>query len=573
MKRVLAVIIACVMAASFTGTDARAEVIAPQLREILLNLNPDEELPVIVTLADQINTKNYKDKDKKLRRSRIIKALKNKAEKTQKNIKNFLKQNKVAKIKPFWIFNGLAVTAKAKVIAELAAMEGIASIGPDVQLSMPEPLLAGSLSPPEWNINMIRAPELWNRGYDGAGTVLASMDTGVDLNHQDLANRWRGGSNSWFDPHGQHATPYDSDYWGHGTGVMGVMVGGDAGGSAIGVAPGAQWISVKIFNDAGGSSYADIHAGFQWLLDPDGNPETDDAPDVVNNSWGFPELRNTCFTKFQLDIQALKAAGIGVVFSAGNGVGANTSESPANNPESFAVGAVDSTETIGFYSSQGPSACGGDIFPEVVAPGVNVKTADKGNYYAFVTGTSIAAPHVAGAMGLLLSAYSFLSVTEIETVLKESALDLGSVGPDNTYGYGLLDVMRAFNLLDQNYLQAPVAKNDFVTIPRNTTALITILANDVDPDGTIDVTSIVFRSGAADDITARGGSIVANTDGTITYTPEPEGNGGPDYFWYRVKDNSGVTSNEATVRINRVRNGLGNATAVPDSFTGRAKRR
>ena len=118
------------------------------------------------------------------------------------------------------------------------------------------------------------------------------MDTGVDYLHPDLAQRWRGGPNSWYDPNGEHATPYD--HTGHGTQVMGIMVGGDAGGASIGVAPGARWISVKIFNDAGYSSISIIHEGFQWLMDPDGNPDTNDAPDVINNSWGYPNDAGIC---------------------------------------------------------------------------------------------------------------------------------------------------------------------------------------------------------------------------------------------------------------------------------------
>ena len=208
----------------------------------------------------------------------------------------------------------------------------------------------------QWNLNSIRGPELWNLGYTGAGVVVANMDTGVDANHPDLAGKWRGGSNSWYDPNGEHDTPYDAD--GHGTRVMGIIVGGDNGGSAIGVAPDSTWIAVKIFNDKGQASYSAVHEGFQWLLDPDGDPDTDDSPDVVNNSWGLDESLNECVTEFEADVQALRTSGIAVVFSAGNsGPYPSSSLSPANYPESFAVGAVDETMTIAPFSSRGPSAC------------------------------------------------------------------------------------------------------------------------------------------------------------------------------------------------------------------------
>ncbi len=247
-----------------------------------------------------------------------------------------------------------------------------------ITLSEPIPETAAG---PEWNIAAINAPELWDLGITGQDIVVANMDTGVDYRHNDLSGRWRGGTNSWFDPNGEHvATPYD--YHGHGTQTMGIMLGGDATGSAIGVAPGAQWIAVKIFNDAGYASVSAIHQGFQWLLDPDGDPATDDAPDVVNNSWGYNGLVNTCYLEFQQDIQALKSSGIAVIFAAGNeGPYSASSISPANNPKSFAVGAVNIDGVIASFSSRGPSPCmlENDFFPEVAAPGVDVKSATLTN--------------------------------------------------------------------------------------------------------------------------------------------------------------------------------------------------
>jgi bacillopeptidase F len=295
-------------------------------------------------------------------------------------------------------------------------------------------------------------------GYIGQGIVVANMDSGVDINHPDLAPRWRGGSNSWYDVHGQHpTTPFDAagPTTGHGTRSMGLMVAGDASGFALGVAPGVRWIAVKVWDDAGNATISHFTLGFQWLLDPDGEPSTDDAPHVINNSWGFEEAEEvgTCDTVFQADIQVLQAAGIAVVFSAGNSgtQGPASDLSPANNPEGYGVGAVDNTLSVSSFSSRGPSACDGTFFPELVAPGEQVWTTDvyTGEPPPLVqaTGTSFASPHVAGAMAVLLSAFPDASVAHLQSALIRSAQDLGLPGPDNDYGNGLIDVLAAYNYL------------------------------------------------------------------------------------------------------------------------------
>jgi bacillopeptidase F len=436
---------------------ASAGTLHPDLQSQLGRLHPAEEISIIVTLADQQNLHQFTDRDQKMRRTKIIRALRDKADKTQKPLREFLLNKHVRKITPFWIFNGMAVTLRADQVSELVARPEIGSLRLDTTLTLPEPSPATTSGPAEWNLSAVNAPYLWELGFTGSGVVIASMDTGVDVLHPDIGPQWRGGANSWYDPNGEHeTTPYDAD--GHGTGVMGIMVGGDAGGTAIGVAPGAQWIAVKIFNDAGVAGYSGIHAGFQWLLDPDNNAETDDAPDLVNNSWGFKDNPGECLTEFLPDIQVLIAAGIGVVFSAGNG-GPNdaTSVSPANYPESFAAGAVDQTRTITSFSARGPSACPGGIFPDVVAPGDTIRTADltlqgtSPDPYATVTGTSFAAPHVAGAMALLRSARPDLSIAELEVLLAASAVDLGEPGPDNEYGNGLVDVAAAAHVVFDIY--------------------------------------------------------------------------------------------------------------------------
>ena len=432
--------------ASSQQTPAGGEKIAPQVLADLDTLGDGEMVSVIVTLVDQADLRRIPGASRAARLQGVIRALQAKATASQKQIEKLLAlreaQGQVSRVDSFWVFNGLAVTATAEVIQELAARADVQAITPDDIQIVP----AQAPAPPEQNLSVINAPALWDLGLTGQGVVVANMDSGVDINHPDLSAQWRGGGNSWFDPHGQHPTT-PTDLSGHGTWTMGVMVGGEAGGTSVGVAPHAQWIAVKIFNDAGSSTASAIHEGFQWLLDPDDNPATPDAPHVVNNSWtnAYPG----CDLEFELDLQSLRAAGILQVFAAGNGgPSPGTSYSPANNPSAYSVGAVDNNDALYGYSSRGPSACDTSTFPDLVAPGVAVHTADLYGSYTDATGTSLAAPHVSGGLALLLSAYPDLGHSEQESALIGSAVDLGAAGADNDFGHGRLDLLAAYEWLN-----------------------------------------------------------------------------------------------------------------------------
>jgi hypothetical protein len=212
------------------------------------------------------------------------------------------------------------------------------------------------------------------------------------------------------------------------------------------VAPDAKWIAVKIFNDRGTATSTGIHQGFQWLLDPDGNPNTADAPNVVDNSWTMTTAN--CTLDFQPDLASLRAAGILPVFAAGNyGPNSGTVQSPANLPEAFAVGGTDNSDALYSYGSRGPSTCAAATAPKLAAPAVNIRTTDLYGSYVQDTGTSVAAPHVAGALALLLSAFPHLSADQQEAALESGAHDLGPAGLDNDSGYGRLDAFAAYQRL------------------------------------------------------------------------------------------------------------------------------
>ncbi len=464
-----------------TSLLTHAGVISPELESILSTTGTEQEVPVLITLADKVDLSHFKEKDHRFLRSQLIKALREKARLSQLSLKVFLEKRGVKEVRELWAINGMLVKAKPGVIREVSRQPGILSIRPDqiqrfrdrfrgtsrqsprrmksrvrkspaFRDAPPDDHIMPSAAKPEWNLDLIRAPELWKLGVTGKGTVVANMDTGVDIYHPDLRGKWRGGKNSWFDPNGEHDMPQDVN--GHGTQTMSIMVGGYVEGTAIGVAPGAKWIAVKIYNNAGQTSIGICHLGFQWLLDPDGDPETDDSPDVVNFSWGFNQYTNQCNPEFQEDIRILRVAQIAVVVAGGNeGPQSSTSLSPANYAESLSVGAIDQSMKIANFSSRGPSACADRIYPALVAPGVMIKTADLTfngifpNSKTTVTGTSFASAHVSGGLALLKSAFPQSRLSEIEYTLKESARDLGKIGEDHTYGSGLIDLMKTYQMI------------------------------------------------------------------------------------------------------------------------------
>ena len=412
--------------------------------------NPQRLVDVVVVMKSQANLGAFRAASRPARLAAVERGLRAHAGLTQKGVLSLLAtrhaQGLATGIVPLWISNEIAVRTTPAVVRELAKRPDVREVRPEFTVQAPtSEVAAGATSTVEPNVSLVNAPALWDRGFRGQGVVVANMDTGVDATHPDLAAKWRGGTNSWYDPNGQHPTA-PTDVSGHGTQTMGVMVGGNAGGSSVGVAPDAKWIAVKIFNDRGTATSTGIHQGFQWLLDPDGNPNTADAPNVVDNSWTM--MTASCTLDFQPDLASLRAAGILPVFAAGNyGPSAGTVQSPANLPEAFAVGGTDNSDAIYPYSSRGPSTCAATAAPKLAAPAVNVRTTDLYSSYVQDTGTSVAAPHVAGALALLLSAFPHLSADQQEAALEGGARDLGATGLDNDFGYGRLDALAAYQRL------------------------------------------------------------------------------------------------------------------------------
>lgn len=453
----------------FLSKECLACGIDPEVKEILESARPGEMASVIFTLKQQADLSKVSGVNRAARQRGVIRALQAQAEAGQKGIRRAIEageaKGEAAEVAYFWIFNGFSLKAVPGLIEELARRPEVQRVSLEATIEHPELVMEDA--PPEPNLEAMGAPLLWELGLRGQGVVVANMDTGVSYTHPDLSQQWRGGENSWYDPYGEHITPYD--FHGHGTWTMGVMVGRDAGGFAVGVAPEAQWIAVKILDDRMNATETAIHKSFQWLLDPDGDPDTPDAPHVVNASWvaGHPG----CDLRFRADLQALRVAGILPVFAAGNyGPESSTDRSPANYPEAIAVGAVHNDGLIWELSSRGPSSCEPDaIYPQVVAPGAGIHTTDRAGLYTYKSGTSMAAPHAAGLLALLLSYDPDLPEYVQEATLLSSVFDLGLPGPDNDYGYGRLDALAAyFWILEGHELPSPTPLPSLTPTPTPT---------------------------------------------------------------------------------------------------------
>jgi len=350
------------------------------------------------------------------------------------------------------------------------------------------PAGAGATSAVGPNLTLIRAPELWARGFTGQGITVAVADTGLTWEHPALRAKYRGvegaavsHDHNWHDaihaapgnPCGADA-PAPCDDSGHGTSVAGLVVGQD-GANEIGVAPGARLIGCRNM-DRGVGTPATYTECFQFFLAPTdragGNPRPDLAPHVINNSWGCPpEEGCTDPNVLRAVVENTRAAGIALVMSAGNGGSAcgTVQDPPAIYGAAFAVGATNNADAIASFSARGPVMVDGSarLKPDIVAPGVGVRTAAGSAGYGGFTGTSAAAPHVSGAMALLLSAVpSFRgSPPAVEDALVRSAVRLtaaqdcgafpGAVVPNAVFGWGRLDVAAAAALAAPVGREAP----------------------------------------------------------------------------------------------------------------------
>jgi len=453
--------------------DYDAYKLTSDLQKVVAN-NSDTHHRVFLLLEEQIDfirlKENFKNKNASLtdRSTTVITLLKENASRTQRKILDFLEHSsgvKTETIRPFWVSNALFVEVSTEVLKALTLRSDIQLIEAEkpVKAIGYERTMGPFLRPEgiEKGLQAINAPAMWELGYTGYGLTALILDTGTSPHHPALRNNYLG----LYKPleevwSGIGNEPFDCDD--HGTHVAGTVLGLDRlNNDTIGVAFNGMWTAAPPIGCGFTSTNVGVIETYEWALDPDNDPATNDAPAVINNSWGFGSESNgeECSSIFSTTFEALEAAGIANVFAAGNdGPGGQTLLAPqninVNLVNCFTVAALQANNpvwSVADFSSRGPSVCGGTesllIKPEVSAPGVSVRSSVTSGFYDHFSGTSMASPHVAGAVLLLREAFPTLTGEDILLALYFSCRDLGAPGEDNTFGMGVIDVKAAYDYL------------------------------------------------------------------------------------------------------------------------------
>ena len=463
-----------------------------------LESSSDDLFDIYILLEDKVDfaklNQSLDDQraSRRLRAKTIINALQGKAENSQASLVDMLQKEagvQKGSVTPYWLANVIFLRSDRETLAKLSNDVRIAYIGIDgkLELEAVEEESAALVEPDDVEIGLerINVRPLWELGYTGYGQLALVADTGIDPTHSSFRNRYRGNTTSdseaWYAWLNQRESPFQCGD--HGTHVLGTVLGLDRETSdTIGVAFDAQWLGSA--NLCGGGTQSNIGT-FQWAVNPDNNSDTtDDMADVINNSWWDPSVTNSECNGIYVDVlEALEAVGVVVVFSAGNdGPDPETITAPKNISinlvNTFSVGALtgnNPTLPVAGFSSRGPSVCSGEgalaIKPEVSAPGVNVRSAVLDNGYGLKSGTSMAAPHVSGAVLILRQAFPEIGAREVKLALYNTCRDLGEPGEDNTFGMGVIDVFAAYNYLiaegnvptPPNSAQNDVMAYDFIT--------------------------------------------------------------------------------------------------------------
>jgi subtilisin family serine protease len=467
---------------SWSGFPA-ANKIAPWVMEHTAN---GQEAEFFAVLADQADLSAAETLPTKAEKGRFVyQTLQTKAQTTQDSILQWLRDRAIEH-RSFYIVNAILIKGTRELAEALAARPEVARVegNPLIHNDLPQPgpveearaypQVPETIEP---GINYTHAPQVWALGFTGQNIVIASADTGVRWTHNALKPHYRGWDGTtanhnynWHDsihnssgnPCGNDS-PFPCDDFFHGSHTTGTAIGDDGAGNQIGMAPGAKWIGCRNM-DGGNGTPARYMECMEFFLAPypinctpnEGDPTK--APDITINSWGCPASEGCSVNTLQAAVESQAAAGIQMVVAAGNsGSGCSTvSDPPSLYEASYTVGALNTgTDTIASFSSRGPVTADGSnrIKPNITAPGTGTRSATNAgdNLYTTASGTSMATPHISGAMALLWCALPSLrhQITASRDALNNSAVFISSTAcgtagpPNNVYGWGRIDIAAA----------------------------------------------------------------------------------------------------------------------------------
>jgi len=447
-----------------------------------------QQAEFMVVLSDQADLSQAAALPTKAEKQHFVfDTLRNKSQATQGPILQYLRERGI-EYRSFYIVNAILVKGTQELAETLAARPDVVRVegNPHIKNSLPQPgpSMESPLQPDapatiEAGISYTHAPDVWALGFTGQNIVIGSADTGVRWTHNALKPHYRGWDGvtadhdfNWHDsihdstgnPCGNNAQAPCDDFF-HGSHTTGTAIGDDGGTNQIGMAPGAKWIACRNMDEGTGTPARYIEC-MEFFLAPypvNGTPDDGDptqAPDITINSWGCPTSEGCTVNTLQAAVEAQAAAGIMMVVAAGNaGPGCSTSiDPPSFYDASYTVGALNTgTDTIASFSSRGPITVDGSnrTKPDISAPGTNTRSASNtsDSAYTFASGTSMATPHISGAMALLWSAHPELQnqIDASQTVLNDNAVFIsstlcGAAGPpNNVFGWGRVDILAAVN--------------------------------------------------------------------------------------------------------------------------------
>jgi serine protease AprX len=456
----------------------------------LFPISQNNQTPFFIVLKEQADLSQANQfSSKEAKGAYVFNVLRNTANLSQAPIQDVLKAQNID-FQSFWIVNAIFTKGDRQLIEQLAMREDVAQItsNPKAKHELPSLQEPTSLEPrgaPQiaWGVLKIKADSVWALGYKGNNVVIAGQDTGYDWEHPSLKPKYRGWNATtkkadhnynWHDSIHKDSTklgngcgydlkvPCDDDV--HGTHTMGTMLGSNDT-LIVGVAPAAKWIGSRNM-DRGNGTLESYVESFQWFLAPtdtlNKNPNPSKSPHVINNSWYCSEgegCNTSNFSVLEKAMNACRAAGIVVVVSAGNSGSACSTVSgpPAFFSKAFSIGATRSDDTIAGFSSRGPVLVdsSGRLKPNVSAPGVGILSTFPNGNFGNLQGTSMAGPHVAGVVALMISANPKLAgqVDTIERIIELTAKPMmttqncgtvaGTKIPNNTYGFGRVDALAA----------------------------------------------------------------------------------------------------------------------------------